>query len=213
MNVSDQLKAKQMNMQRREELTNLNPDERKRRLKEGLQVLREQREAEARLRDRQTWLSELSKECEAIDVDDSHLTMWIRGKAYKATLIEESEHVFDWMADYFPHGSTIWWWEVEEKKVINLPDSIGDDLITPLEELANYLGARDEDIVYVLSHGDYGYGYYKVAFEMTFFTCKSIFDLLWRLAPQEKYIASLESGWLMEFDPFNDECCGAKAGV
>src|SRR5437868_7057346 len=101
-----------MDEQRRAQLKSLTPEERSKRLNEGLQRRREEWSAKARLQGMETWLAELSALCESVVLDGSSLTMRVDGKVVEATLVEDFKYIFEWMVNHFPHGSTIWWRKV-----------------------------------------------------------------------------------------------------
>ena len=123
-----------------------------------------------------------------------------------ATVLEDRMQVNTWVKSNFPVSITgiIQWQLVPSAKSITLAEFDSAAVKSALENLIQHVGARDEGSVIVLWHDS------KPNLMMPLSAARDALDILLNMSADEMYIASLDDGWLMEFDPYYNECDGAK---
>ena len=180
-------------------LRQLGPDERRRRLEEGLSLKRAAREQVDKEKKRQQGLETLAPVLSAIRERTGH----------DATVLDDyaSRIAWTWIGRNFPFpppSSTCAWTWVPSSRTISAPDA--ETTVHALEELFRHVGAQEDHEVFVLWHSTFLPGLL-----MPLALCRSILPVLLTIWGQEMHLASPMGRWYIEFDPFFDEVHGGTA--
>jgi hypothetical protein len=201
---------------KKEELKSLAAEERRRRLAAGLQAHRERREQQAALEAREKWLREFSERCESFSLDGDRLTFQIEGQEHSAILLENGEHVFEWLRANYPRQVGGGWPDVTSAELttrtIGVYTSDPADWRPHLRQLLGELEAHADDVILVTYLATFWGSSFRPTLSMTVATLVSALEHLFEMSATEMYAVSLERKWFVEFSSLDDYIMSAKIG-